>query len=717
MSVPFRISLVLTSIVVCAVLLAISVGIVNNPTDERSRSRLQLSDTIALLCASEINATGSPDIRLLETIVEHNKDLAHLAITLTDSFSSPITFGTPIDTPDVVHIPLFRQGESIGDLTLQFEPYLPATDAMMNPMLQLGGFVGSVCALGSIWYLGRVWRHVCPSKVIPDRVRTTLDAFAEGLIVLNNEQMIVHANGVFSNACGMSAEQLQGKPISDLPWLLADGATEFPWETASKREQNCTGATVHYRKSENLQRTYMVNAARVLDTDRTVQGILISLDDVTEIEQRNQALRAMLSRIEESRDRIRQQNQELRHLATRDPLTSCLNRRAFFEVFELLMAKAIKESVDLSCILLDIDHFKEVNDSHGHAAGDAVLKVAAEVLRDCSRDADIVCRYGGEEFCIVLPGAAITDACRLAERIRATLKEREVGGVSVTSSFGVTSVTLGAKDPQAMIHQSDDALYAAKRSGRDRVVRFDMMPRSPHLAGSSPSRKDDVDYLLPFAPVNALFSALTFRDYHTAEHCRRVADLCVCITEDFMSSAEVYLLEVAALLHEIGKIGVPDAILFKAAPLTDEERQVVRLHDEMGADIVQSMLDCQPLRQILECRRLGFQGLQQRDANLPPKQITLLGKILTICDAYDAMTNEQVYRKAMAPDEAFAELRRFAGQQFDPGQVERFIDTLKSRNSTVECRERVNLSPALAIPELTPVTRLETVPAVTSEAT
>ncbi len=413
-------------------------------------------------------------------------------------------------------------------------------------------------------------------------------------------------------------------------------------------------------------------------TSGSCHGVLASFDDVTEIEQRNTALQQMLGRLAESRDKIRQQNKELHQLATRDPLTQCLNRRAYFEVFENHFATAARYDNAIACILADIDHFKSINDQHGHAVGDDVLKAVASALSEQLRESDSLCRYGGEEFCVLLPRQDIGQGMVVAEHLRAAVERLEVGGLSVTASFGVSSNVLGAADPQQLIQQADEALYAAKRNGRNQVCRWDQMPAEVEqqelvLTRTAKAVQMEDDLPIPFNSVKALFSVLSLRDGNTAQHCRRVADLCVAAAREVMNSNDIYVLEVAALLHEVGKIGLPDSILRKRGGLTPPEAELVRLYHRVGVELVKSTLASKHLVLTLEQSVSPF----HRSASSQGCPVSPLGaRILRIADAYDQMVFPGSQETAMSQDEAVDELRRRGGDDFDPGLVERFIRSL-----------------------------------------
>lgn len=418
------------------------------------------------------------------------------------------------------------------------------------------------------------------------------------------------------------------------------------------------------------------------------QGVLASFDDVTEIQQRNAALRQMLAKLERSRDQIERQNNELRHLATRDPLTGCLNRRAVFEILEHQFASKVRYEQPLGCIMVDIDHFKSFNDEHGHAVGDDVLKMVASALRETLRNADALCRYGGEEFCIVLPTLDVEGTTQAAERFRQAVSSCKVHDLSVTASFGVSAIELGATDPQELIQQADEALYAAKRTGRDRVCRWDNLPAEVETNELEMSRaanalSNSAEAAVSYQAVNALYSALLLRHTKTADHCRRVADLCVATASDVMTSNDVYLLEVAALLHEFGKIGTPDAILAKDEFSTDEQ-ELANLYNQVGDEVVKSTLGSMQLNSILHNYRNRFSDASENDGELHGNHLPLGARILHIADAYDNMVSGESGTETKTQDEALAELRQAGGEEFDPGLVERFIRSVTERGAQME---------------------------------
>ena len=208
---------------------------------------------------------------------------------------------------------------------------------------------------------------------------------------------------------------------------------------------------------------------------------MATFNDETALQQANSVLVDMMDKLKASQEQSKEQNSELQRLATQDPLTNCLNRRSFFEAAELAWAKSVAESQPLSCIMTDIDRFKSINDTLGHMVGDQVIEAVAKILISSFRKTDLVCRYGGEEFCILMPGAELGQAVKVAEQARAAVAKGVAGQLKtkvplqVTSSFGVSSLTHGAKDVAGLIIQADKALYLSKQSGRNKVSRWDQV--------------------------------------------------------------------------------------------------------------------------------------------------------------------------------------------------------------------------------------------------
>ena len=407
--------------------------------------------------------------------------------------------------------------------------------------------------------------------------------------------------------------------------------------------------------------------------------------DVTHVEEHRAELERMLSLLRSSRDEIKRKNSELEILATQDALTGCLNRRAFFETFESLWSEAHAINTPLSCIMIDVDHFKNVNDTYGHYTGDEVLRQVSKVVRRLHSDDGLVCRYGGEEFCVLLPNFTLDNALEAAEKTRqaiSAIRLLEPAQLRLTASLGVSELRFNATDPQDLINQADVCLYVAKREGRNRVISYNKrIGEEIQKAEILEATRERID--IPYQAVTALMTTLSYRDANTAEHSRRVADLCARVSDGLLDTGQTYVLEIAALLHDIGKIGVPDDILLKPGPLTADEWELMGRHDRIGVEIITCAFDCPALSKII-ANHHAFYGGSGRDPSLPTgDQIPIGARILAIADSYDAMVSDRVYRKGRKHDEAIAELRRCAGTQFDPQLVEHFAEKITSPSPSV----------------------------------
>lgn len=510
--------------------------------------------------------------------------------------------------------------------------------------------------------------------------------------MLDNDDRIMLANETFADTVSIDRKTLMGRSIDEFPWQLEKRSqTCVPWKEDlinSPQVGMKMGLKIH-----NQQHIYLVNASAIIGEDRKRRGTIVSFDDITPLEKKKEQLSRLLSELRSSRDALTQRNTELQFLATRDPLTSCVNRRTFLEKFEYEWRSSQRYKYELSCVMVDIDYFKSVNDNYGHSMGDEVLRKVAGTLMTSARDTDVVCRYGGEEFCILMPHTSLDMAYAAAERLRTTVGKLLFGELRVTASLGVSSLILGANTPQELLDQADKCLYVAKRNGRNRVVRWDEVP--PDLEADEASiirtapRHEEGDSAIPYPAVASLLSALAYRDPNTAAHSTRVAELCVATAHGLMSLSDAYVLEIAALLHDIGKIGVPDSILLKPGPLTQEEWQVMEMHDRIGVEIVQSSFNNNELVDIVRFHHATYGGSPDAPEFPQGDNIPLSARILTIADAYDAIVSDRVYRKGRSREEAFAELRRCAGRQFDPGLVERFVQSVKDyRPSSIDIQSK-----------------------------
>jgi len=578
------------------------------------------------------------------------------------------------------------------ELVYRLDGFHQTLELTQYPIINLVIFFVCSSLVTYTYLIGRVMGFFHTTQVVPDRVRQALDTLAEGLLILDDKDRIILANQAFANLAELPPEKLAGKPVAKLSWSQPEGqkSNVLPWTAAKGKDGPITDHLLVLHANPQSPKVLSVNATPLSTGDGTHRGCLASFRDVTQLEAHRHALEEMLSALQTSRNEIARKNLELEVLATQDPLTACLNRRSFLTKLAAEWQLSIEHGRPMSCLMIDNDHFKQVNDNYGHQVGDEVLRAVAAILREAFGGQGLVCRYGGEEFCVILPNKNAEQALSLAELARGEIERVRLAStpdLRITASIGLSDLEHNPADPQELIHQADISLYRSKKNGRNRVTQFQLqftqeenwknMMRVNHRD----AKKSQV--AIPFPAVSALLSALSYRDSATADHSRRVANLAVTTAQGLLTNQEIYRLEIAALLHDIGKIGVPDDILLKPGKLSDEEWEIMGRYDRIGIEIVAGTFQDAELTDILQHHTKPFAKKSQDVPSTgewvaPP----LSSRILAICDAYDAIVSDRPHRPGRSSAEACAELRRCAGTQFDPDLVECFISALEAQDGS-----------------------------------
>ncbi len=367
--------------------------------------------------------------------------------------------------------------------------------------------------------------------------------------------------------------------------------------------------------------------------------------------------------------------------ARTDPLTDLHNRRGFEESIEVEIERARRGDHSLTLLVADLDHFKRVNDRLGHAAGDAALTEVGRILREGKRQIDYAARTGGEEFALILPETTEEEAYVVAERLRSAVQKSFANGlVALTFSFGVARYPHHGATPDALLRVADRALYAAKELGRNRTVIYSAEIESIGMrAGASGGGE------MHLATLLSLAEALDLRDVGTADHCQTVGRHAELTARELgLPAVLVERVRLAGVLHDIGKIGVSDAILGKPGPLDDGEWAEMRRHPEIGARILAAG-EFDDIREWIVAHHERPDG-RGYPHGLRDEEIPLEAKILAVADAYEAMTSDRVYRAALGRDAARAELRDNAGAQFDARVVEAFLAVVDRASDALTAR-------------------------------
>jgi diguanylate cyclase (GGDEF)-like protein/putative nucleotidyltransferase with HDIG domain len=350
-----------------------------------------------------------------------------------------------------------------------------------------------------------------------------------------------------------------------------------------------------------------------------------------------------------------------------DSLSGLFDRHRALEQLDVEIARARRYEGTFSILIADIDNFKNFNDTWGHPAGDEVIKQVAAVLCHRNRTTDFIARYGGDEFLMILPATSRTGAATVADHMRLSLGSQPYEAsdgfkVPVRLSFGAAAFPEDGNDSQSLLAIADANLYESKRWGGDTVT----LKRETFAA-------ETID-ASGFSTLDALVNAVDNKDHYTRKHSAHVAEYSASIVESLgFSKDKKEALRVAALLHDVGKIGLPDRILRKPGPLTSEEEDAVRQHSLLGSLMVSQHLSGNDLvREAVLHHHERWDG-SGYPAGLKGRKISILGRILAVADAYSAMTTDRPYRAGLSLETAIEELNKGSGKQFDPEVVGVFL--------------------------------------------
>jgi diguanylate cyclase (GGDEF)-like protein/putative nucleotidyltransferase with HDIG domain len=353
-----------------------------------------------------------------------------------------------------------------------------------------------------------------------------------------------------------------------------------------------------------------------------------------------------------------------------DELTGLFNRRHFDESVKLEIDRHARYRSMMSLVFLDLDSFKAYNDNQGHTAGDRVLELIGRLIDGALRNTDLAFRYGGDEFAVILPQSAPNDAFMVAERVRGRIAaEMNKRDIKISASLGLASWPNDGVTSDELVNAADRALYYAKETGGNRTsVASRMLPSLKESATTRTTTEKEV-----LSIIHTLAATIEARDPNTYGHSRKVSGYAVSLAEAIgLPSEKVAVVSTAALLHDIGKIGIPDEVLNKADKLEPEAWELIRAHPKLSTTIVGhvvSLVSCLPAI-LHHHERWDGNGYP---AGLKGDEIPIEARVLAIADAFDAMTSSRPYRSRMAYKKVLQELKRCAGTQFDPELIEAFL--------------------------------------------
>jgi diguanylate cyclase (GGDEF)-like protein len=368
--------------------------------------------------------------------------------------------------------------------------------------------------------------------------------------------------------------------------------------------------------------------------------------------------------------------EKLEQLANIDGLTELYNHRYFCETLIEKVKIGSRNNKPVSMIFIDIDYFKQYNDTYGHQKGDYVLRKIGEIIKVNVRKEDISARYGGEEFAVILPDTNEEQAIEIAEHLRKKIESTYFEGEEsqpkgkVTASMGVSVYPDKARDDIELIKSADDALYRAKFFNKNRVEVY------TSILDEIKTNIDEKDVEL-VASIKTLISVINAKDRYTYGHVERVVVYSRIMADKLqLNEKDKKILIYGAYMHDIGKINISKEILLKKMKLTDEEWEELKQHPVNGVEIIQSVESLKEIIPLILSHHERYDGNGYPN-KLKGEEIPYLARILTVVDSFDAMTSNRPYNKRKTYEEGIEELERCRGTQFDPEIAKAFIEIIK----------------------------------------
>ena len=466
-----------------------------------------------------------------------------------------------------------------------------------------------------------------------ERYRMLFRTIDEGVVLIAPDGQIVQANAAAEHILGLKNSEIKGRKYDspEAEILRPDGTPMPPEEMAGPRvmreKRSVKNVVMGFKRPDGVVSWVNVSAAPLLDEAGEINGVVGTFQDITE---------------------RKNTESEIRYLSYHDQLTGLYNRRFAEEEIKRLDTK---RQLPISVIIGNINSLKLTNDTFGHSKGDKILKGTAGLLKRICRSDDILSRWGGDEFVILLPKTSITDSEEIVQRIKKECKKLIIQKIPLSLSIGIATKIEVGQDMDEIIIEAESNMYKNKLVEKE-------------------SNASSI--------IFALEQALYEKSNETMEHAFRIKDSAIKLGESIKLQAnQLDELSLLASLHDIGKVAIPETILLKEGKLTEKERAVIKRHPEIGFNIAQSS------PQIIHIAKFILACHENWDGSGYPKglageSIPIVSRVISIADAYDVMTSERIYKKAMSKDAAIEELKRCAGTQFDPVLVNKFIEIISN---------------------------------------
>ncbi|WP_003543358.1 HD domain-containing phosphohydrolase [Desulfotomaculum nigrificans] len=464
-------------------------------------------------------------------------------------------------------------------------------------------------------------------------LRTTLLSIGDGVVTTDQTGRITSMNKVSEEITGWNEEEAKGRLFSEVFKLVNEATGEEIEEPVAKalRTGKTIGLANHTALISKDGRKIPIaySAAPIKDEKGQTFGVVMVFRDVT---------------------REKEQQEKILYLSHHDSLTGLFNRRFMEEQIKRL---DMSRELSLTVIMGDVNGLKLVNNVFGHEDGDKLLKKAAETIKESCRKEDIIARWGGDEFLILMPRTSAKTAEEIIERIKNRCLKDSDGPVQLSIAMGYAVKTKASESLWQIVKEAEEWMYR-------------------HKLLESKSYHNGI--------INTLLATLFAKSMETEEHAERLKNYCLTIDREMgLSVKELGELALLAVLHDIGKVGIKESVLQKPGPLTAAEWEEMKKHPEIGYRIARNIPELSAVAEYILAHHERWDG-KGYPRGLKGEEIPLLCRILAVADAYDAMTNDRTYRKALSREEAIAEIKRNAGTQFEPIVADVFLNIIAKEN-------------------------------------
>ena len=524
-------------------------------------------------------------------------------------------------------------------LNLFTQDIIPPLTGYQLPMM--GQLYSLIMIMGIFIVVVRYNFLKLPENLIMEQI---MNEMLDMVIVVDQQGCILKVSKHSSTLLGYEEEEVMGQTID----LLFREEDKVRFNLQNLRDQDLKHSDVEILKKDKTPLPVNMACKQIKDSKlQDVLGFVFVFQDnrlVYELRQKNEELFREKERYKLTLLAVQEKQQVIEYLSYHDQLTGLYNRR--FLEDELARIDFTKD-LPLTVVMADVNGLKLINDSFGHAYGDLLIRKVADVIREGCREDDLVARFGGDEFIILMPRTSELEARRVLKGIKAKALQEKIGALQISVSFGYEAMESPDISIQEILKKAEDYMYKNKLSERPSV------------------RSKTIDTII---------KTLHEKNKREEQHSYRVSELCRRTALELdCSSEEVEELKTVGLLHDIGKIVISESILNKPDKLREDELEEIKRHPEIGYRLLSTIKEMSEMAEYVLAHHERWDG-KGYPKGLKGNEIPFQARIISVADSYDAMISERSYRKALPEEVAIAELIRNAGTQFDPAIVRVFVE-------------------------------------------